>query len=85
MNTTQEPHQNCKLQMSLSELRRNVHVHAPALGALLDLLDEGIMPTPIEVMLGISESVAYFTEGVPSPGESRAQCTRGAPGFCPMC
>ena len=63
MSIFREPHIYCVAQTELEDFRQHVLLHAPALASLLDLLDAGIIPTPLEVMTGISQSVAYFTDG----------------------
>lgn len=78
MNITKGPPQNCKPEIYLEEFRLLVFLHAPGLARLLDDLDAGIFPEPLEVMIAISQGVDYFTEPGPKP-VFRDQLV----GFCP--
>lgn len=69
MDITQNTSQICEPQKDLEVFRQLVFTHAPALGRLLDNLDAGIVPEPLEVMSAISQGVAYFTEH--GPGQDK--------------
>jgi len=63
MSIFREPQTKCVAQTELEDFRQRVLLNAPGLARLLDNLDAGIFPEPLEVMIAISQSVGYFTDG----------------------
>lgn len=85
MTTIKKPCQTCYPKKDLTDYRRLVFTHAPALGRLLDQLDAGIIPNYLELMSAISQSVAYFTEGEAYPflRDPSGEIPPGS--YCPSC
>ena len=63
MNTIREPHVSCNGQTVSDAYRKWVFEHMPRTGALLDILDSGATPTFLDIMGGLSDCVAFYTEG----------------------
>ncbi len=85
MKTIKEPQQNCKLQNPLDAFRKRVHENAPGLARLLDDLDAGVTPGPLEVMIAISQGVAYFTDGQAFPVVDAEPGLAGPAARCRAC
>ena len=73
------------MQSELDKFRIEVMLHAPAFAQLLDKLDTGVQPDPIEVMLAISDCVAWLTGDASIDSFSEGlRCGMHA-GYCPTC
>jgi len=75
----------CEVVNDLDEFRKSVCLQAPALASVLDQLDAGVQPSPLEVMIAISEGVEYLTGSCQVP-EDPHQLAGLRPGrLCPAC
>lgn len=63
MSTIQEPRLRCKGQTVPNEYRKWVFSRMPQMGALLDKLDAAETPNFLDILMAISNIVAFTTEG----------------------
>ena len=85
MSIIQEPHVACKGQTTPEEYRRWVFSHMPAVGSLLDKLDAGGELNFLDVMAGISEIVAFYTEGDSLESEESVRFSVMSGKYCRFC
>lgn len=79
MSTTKTTPRICEAKNQLEEFRLSVRLQAPALAEVLDQLDAGKNPNPLDVMAAISQGVAYLTAGPPGL-EDPPPCVEAAAG-----
>lgn len=85
MSTIQEPHTRCTGQTVSDEYRRWVFSHIPALGRLLDKLDAGSTPNFLDIMAGLSEMVAFYTECDSLESEEYKRFSEMSGKYCRFC
>lgn len=69
MKTIQAHHKAVKAQTDLDEYKTTIKTNAPALSSLLDALDAGETPNFLDVMAGLSQMVAFYTESDPNSAQ----------------
>ena len=85
MNTIKEPHAFARGQTPSYEYRRWVFSHMPAMGRLLDKLDAGGELNFLDIMGGLSEMVAFYTECDSLEGVESMRISGMSGKYCRFC
>lgn len=85
MTRTKSTRRICEARNDLQEFRLQVISMAPGLAEVLDQLDAGKSPSPLEVLQAISEGVEYLTGSRELPDAQAQVCEQTSARVCSAC